>query len=118
MATGVGAGLDSLKVASEIPKGKVSHLNHESSLFGQASVLECLEFSTASSMMAFLSAVLLLFIVLVRPWSIERSIEGSIEGSIEALPAGSRRGCLFDYLRRPSLEPQHKHIHHHRFDHQ
>ena len=110
MATGVGAGLDSLKVASEIPKGKVSHLNHESSLFGQASVLECLEFSTASSMMAFLSAVLLLFIVLVRPWS--------IEGSIEALPAGSRRGCLFDYLRRPSLEAQHKHIHHHRFDHQ
>ena len=41
VATSVGAGLDSLKVAGEIPKSKVSHLNHESSLLGEARLLEC-----------------------------------------------------------------------------
>ncbi len=47
MATSVGSGLDSLKVASEITKSKVSHLSHESRLLGEhyarliARLIEC-----------------------------------------------------------------------------
>lgn len=39
MATSVGSGLDSLKVASEITKSKVSHLSHESRLLGEARLI-------------------------------------------------------------------------------
>jgi hypothetical protein len=41
VAASVGPGLYTIKVAGEIPKGQVPHLSHESSLLGDARLLEC-----------------------------------------------------------------------------